>query len=178
MGRWPARPNTSAMRLSRGLHAPDGSSGWSEVRAVRGDDPTLPRAELDLRTEEYKHRSARYSSLYEDPSHPRPGAMADDVMGAEAAHRLDIARAGCGDDPQTCPPCQLHGIGPDTPTGAGESSIRHAEDFAVWLQHCDARADGLDNARQVGAQSQGQRLRLTALARPDPSIPRPYSGPP
>jgi hypothetical protein len=44
------------------------------------------------------------------------------------------------------------------------------------LQHCDARADDLDNARQVGAQSQGQRLRLNALPRPDPSIPRPYSG--
>jgi hypothetical protein len=49
MGRWPARPNTSAMRLSRDLHALNGSSGCSELRTVRGDDPTLPRVELDLK---------------------------------------------------------------------------------------------------------------------------------
>jgi diketogulonate reductase-like aldo/keto reductase len=33
------------------------------MQTARGGDPTLPRAELDLRTEEYKHGSARHSSL-------------------------------------------------------------------------------------------------------------------
>src|SRR6202040_117759 len=41
------------------------------MQMARGGDPTLPRAELDLRTEEYKHGSARHSSLCKDPPHPR-----------------------------------------------------------------------------------------------------------
>src|SRR5580704_9029156 len=41
------------------------------MQTARGSDPTLPRAELDLRTEEYKHGSARHSSLCKDPPHPR-----------------------------------------------------------------------------------------------------------
>src|ERR1700730_1871423 len=41
------------------------------MQTARGGDPTLPRAELDLRTEEYKHGSSRHSSLCKDPPHPR-----------------------------------------------------------------------------------------------------------
>src|ERR1700719_1083843 len=37
------------------------------MQTARGGDPTLPRAELDLRAEEYKHESARHSSLSKDP---------------------------------------------------------------------------------------------------------------
>jgi SnoaL-like domain len=46
----------------------------AEMQTARGGDPTLPRAELDLRTEEYKHGSARHSSLCKDPPHPGSGA--------------------------------------------------------------------------------------------------------
>src|SRR6202040_3292341 len=41
------------------------------MQMARGGDPTLPRAELDLRTEEYNLGSARHSSLCKDPPHPR-----------------------------------------------------------------------------------------------------------
>ena len=37
MGRWPARPSISAIRLSRGLPARNGSSGCPETWPVRSD---------------------------------------------------------------------------------------------------------------------------------------------
>ena len=45
------------------------------MQTARGGDPTLPRAELDLRTEKYKHGSARHSSLRKDPLTHGSGAI-------------------------------------------------------------------------------------------------------
>src|SRR5215469_9846193 len=40
------------------------------MQTPRGSDP-IPRAELDLRAEAYKHDSVRHSSLCKDPPDPR-----------------------------------------------------------------------------------------------------------
>src|SRR6516162_428300 len=49
-GRWPARPNTSAIGLSRGLRVLNGSSGSLKPSRHKGGHPPLSRAELPVDT--------------------------------------------------------------------------------------------------------------------------------
>src|SRR5260370_35056825 len=55
MGRWPARPNTSAMRLSRGLHALNGLNGCDEVDTTIARPRLLDLAEIPADTARLAH---------------------------------------------------------------------------------------------------------------------------
>src|SRR5205085_9110872 len=50
MGRWPARPSISAIRLIRGLRARNGSSGCPETGRLKNGRSPLARSELPIDT--------------------------------------------------------------------------------------------------------------------------------